>query len=145
MPAPFAAKAFTFTNPDGTEVHLLGWGNQFTADFETTDGYTVVRDPDTGFYVYAAVSADRETLVPTEARVGASTPAAVGLARHLRPTARAGRPARGAGPRYPAAQPVGGTASGTQSRRDRPHRRRHGGGRTERGDLRAVRACQVPG
>ena len=32
---------FTFEEPDGSQIRLLGWGNQFEAVFETLDGYTV--------------------------------------------------------------------------------------------------------
>ena len=38
MPTPYVGEIFTFQNPDGSEVTLRGWGNQFTAVFETEDG-----------------------------------------------------------------------------------------------------------
>lgn len=39
-------------------MHVLGCGNQFHADFETPDGYSVIRDPRTGFFEYATESPD---------------------------------------------------------------------------------------
>ena len=84
MPVPFAGKEFTFHNPDGSEVAVRGWGDQFAAVFETPDGYTVVKDPDSGFFHYAAPSTDREALVATSTRVGAVDPDTLGIARHLR-------------------------------------------------------------
>lgn len=39
--------------PDGSEIQLVGWGNQFEAVFETPDDYTVVKNPETGFQHYA--------------------------------------------------------------------------------------------
>jgi M6 family metalloprotease-like protein len=84
MPVPFAGETFTFHNPDGSEVQVRGWGNQFEAVFETLDGYTVVKDPDTGFLHYATLSADLSTLVPTAERVGDADPERLGAARHLR-------------------------------------------------------------
>ena len=84
MPVPFAGKEFTFHNPDGSEITVRGWGDQFAAVFETLDGYTVVKDPDTGFYHYAAPSEDREALVATSTRVGAADPRTLGVPQHLR-------------------------------------------------------------
>ncbi|MGY1636887.1 M6 family metalloprotease domain-containing protein [Geodermatophilus sp. SYSU D00742] len=103
MPAPFDGEVFRFTNPDGSEISVRGWGNQFHAVFETLDGYTVVKDPDSGFYQYAVLSEDRSELRPSGARVGRSAPQALGLPRHVRaPRATARSEARAAhdeGPR----------------------------------------------
>ena len=63
MASPFVGEIFTFVNPDGSEVTLRGWGNQFEAVFETLDGYTVVKGED-GYYEYARLSDDGESLVP---------------------------------------------------------------------------------
>lgn len=86
MSAPFSAKQFTFTQPDGTELWVKGWGNQDYAVFECLNGYTVVKDPGTGFYVYADLSPDGEELKPTELqpRVSPTKPKDVGLASGLR-------------------------------------------------------------
>ena len=50
MAVPFSGKSFDFTQPDGSTIQLRGWGNQYYAVFETLDGYTVVRNPATGFF-----------------------------------------------------------------------------------------------
>lgn len=42
--APFRNLPTPFTQPDGTRIELRGWGDEFYAVFETTDGYTVVFD-----------------------------------------------------------------------------------------------------
>ena len=84
MPVPFINEEFTFSNPDGTTVTLRGSGNQFYAVFETLDGYTVVKDPQSGFYQYAKLSDDKEELVPTGVNVGEAEPASLGLAPNLR-------------------------------------------------------------
>jgi M6 family metalloprotease-like protein len=86
MPVPFAGKEFTFHNPDGSEIRVRGWGNQFAAVFETLDGYTVVKDPDSGFYHYAEQSRDGEGLAASRALVGEVEPATLGIPPHLRPT-----------------------------------------------------------
>jgi hypothetical protein len=55
----FRGKKFTFTQPDGFLTRVKGWENQFHAVFETLDGFTVVRNPSTGFFEYATYSQDR--------------------------------------------------------------------------------------
>ena len=69
MSMPFAGKTFTFTNPDGSTFEVRGWGDQYYAVFETLDGYTVVKDPATGYYQYAVLSDDKNSLVPSGTRM----------------------------------------------------------------------------
>jgi hypothetical protein len=44
---------FTFSQPDGTPIHVRGWGDQYYAVFETLDGYTVAKNPATGYWEVA--------------------------------------------------------------------------------------------
>ena len=90
MPTPYVGREFTFTNPDGTLVRVRGYGNQFAAVFETLDGFTVAKDPQTGFYHYAYLSPDGTRLEPTGPRVGTVEPAALDLPKHAAPGARVG-------------------------------------------------------
>ncbi|MGD2015299.1 MAG: hypothetical protein PVG84_16220 [Desulfobacterales bacterium] len=64
MPTPFLEEEFTFTNPDGETIQVRGSGNQHYAVFETLDGYTITKDPETGFYQYAELSADKTISCP---------------------------------------------------------------------------------
>ena len=85
MPRPFADQEFTFTNPDGTAFRVRGWGNQFHAVFETLDGFTVVKDPESGCYRYARLSDDGTELVPTSGDPASDLdPRSLGLEPHLR-------------------------------------------------------------
>lgn len=84
MSSPFVKEAFTFRNPDGSLIDVLGWGDQHYAVFESLDGFTVIEDPDTGYYHYARLSDDRSELLPTGMRVGAGDPRSLGLEPHLR-------------------------------------------------------------
>jgi M6 family metalloprotease-like protein len=84
MSTPFLDEEFTFTNPDGSTIRVRGTGNQFYAVFETLDGYTVLKDPDTGYYRYATLSDDTSRLVPTGPNVGDVDPQSLGLQRHIR-------------------------------------------------------------
>lgn len=91
MSMPFFGKQFTFTQPDGTTLDVRGWGDQRQATFETLDGYTVVKDPISGFYDYATVSDDREYLVPTGIRAGVVSPKGFGLTKGVRISGPASR------------------------------------------------------
>ena len=79
MSTPFSGKQFTFTQPDGTELWVKGWGNQQHAVFECLNGYTIVKDPITGFFTYADLSSDGETLLSTGVRPRLPNTKAVGL------------------------------------------------------------------
>lgn len=92
MPAPFLNERFTFTNPDGSTVQVIGSGNQYFAHFETEDGYTVVQDPSSGFYSYAETSDDNSRLLPVNnGIVGQADPESLNLEKHVRVTANAVR------------------------------------------------------
>jgi M6 family metalloprotease-like protein len=91
MPTPYVGREFTFTNPDGTQVRVRGYGNQYAAVFETLDGFTVAKDPQSGFYHYARISPDGKRLEPTGPRVGTVTSAALDLPKHARPAPESAR------------------------------------------------------
>ena len=91
MSTPFINEEFTFTNPDGSTVQVRGSGNQYYARFETLDGYTVVQNPDTGFYTYATLSDDEHALVPTAYTPGEADAQTLGLRPHLQLTPETAR------------------------------------------------------
>ncbi len=91
MPYPFYNKEFEFTQPDKTQIRLRGWGNQNYAIFETLDGFTVIKDPVTGYYEYAKLSADESFLEPTGIRVGLVDPAVIGIEKHIKISKEAAR------------------------------------------------------
>ncbi len=62
MATPFTGKTFTFTQPDGTTLQVRGWGDQHYAVFETLDGYTLAKNPTTGFFEIAQLSSDGTSL-----------------------------------------------------------------------------------
>ncbi|HEU4714178.1 MAG TPA: M6 family metalloprotease domain-containing protein [Pyrinomonadaceae bacterium] len=83
MSMPYFGREFTFYQPDGTPLRVTGFGNQDNAVFETLDGYTVVRNAETGFYEYAMLN-KRGDLVPTGYQAKKTPPKKLGLKRHLR-------------------------------------------------------------
>jgi M6 family metalloprotease-like protein len=91
MPLPYLGEEIDLFNPDGTTVRARVYGNQFAAVLESIDGYTVVQNPDSGFFEYADVSADRDELVPSGVRVGAAATAPAHLAPHVRVSAAAAK------------------------------------------------------
>ncbi len=94
MATPFHGKTFTFTQPDGSKIQLRGWGDQHYAVFETLDGYTVVKNPSTGFYEIARRSDDGSRLEPASGPQGNLDGARAAVARGLRIDREAAR-ARG--------------------------------------------------
>jgi M6 family metalloprotease-like protein/uncharacterized repeat protein (TIGR01451 family) len=86
--APFA-KQFTFTQPAGEVIELWGRGDEFSAVFETLDGYSVVFDAAQRAYCYAQLSPDGSKLVSTGVQVQSATGAFLGLTPHLRISAAA--------------------------------------------------------
>jgi len=64
MAIRFDGQVFTFTQPDGTAIQLRGWGDQNYAVFETLDGFTVTKNPATGYYEVARLAADGNALEP---------------------------------------------------------------------------------
>ena len=43
----------TLTQPDGKIVHCLASGDEFHNWLHDESGYTIIQDPETGYYVYA--------------------------------------------------------------------------------------------
>ena len=84
MSIPYFGQEFTFPQPDGTYLKVKGFGNQEKAVFETLDGFTVTRDPVTGFYQYAALSSDGNDLVPTGYQAEKVNPRNLGLSKSIR-------------------------------------------------------------
>lgn len=64
MSTPFSGKTFRFSQPDGSALEVRGWGDQHYAVFETLDGYTVTRNPASGFWELAQLSTDGSSLQP---------------------------------------------------------------------------------
>ncbi len=84
MPLPFYGEKFTFSQPDGSQLEVRGWGDQHHAVFETLDGYTVVQNPNTGYFEYASLTDDAEDLEATGIRAGAADPGALRMDRGIR-------------------------------------------------------------
>ncbi len=91
MSFPFLDKKFTFTQPDGTKIQLRGWGDQHYAVFETFDGYTVVKNPSTGFFEIAQVSNDGSMLESAPGPPGNLDGVRAGVQPGLRITREAAR------------------------------------------------------
>jgi M6 family metalloprotease-like protein/uncharacterized repeat protein (TIGR01451 family) len=87
--APFDQQ-ITFKQPDGTMIQLHGWGDEFSAIFETQDGYTVVFDQANQAYCFARQNEASGALVSLGVQAHLGNPAALGLAQHERmsPAAR---------------------------------------------------------
>jgi len=65
--APHDGEEFMLRQPDGSEVLVLVWGDEFYQTVESPDGYTLIRDED-GWITYASLSADGNEYVSTGVR-----------------------------------------------------------------------------
>lgn len=81
MSTPFREKQFLFRQPDGTRLPVKGSGDQYYAEFATPDGYTVMRDPATGYYTYATKKFG--LLEPSGLIPGRDDPAQAGIDKNL--------------------------------------------------------------
>ena len=72
-----------FVQPDGTRVRCLATGDEHYHWLHDDHGFVIVRDPATGFFVYADKAAGR--LMPTACRAGVCDPLASGLQPNLKP------------------------------------------------------------
>ena len=68
----------TLVQPNGDTLHCFISGDEFHHWLHDKDGYTIIQDKQTGYYVYAI--REGETLAPTSYIAGKVNPASVGLA-----------------------------------------------------------------
>jgi M6 family metalloprotease-like protein len=73
----------TLVQPDGTEVELFGSGDEHYHWLHDADGHVVVRDPETGYWVFADKVAGK--LVATSLVAGQDSPQELGLPPYLLP------------------------------------------------------------
>ena len=67
----------TITQPDGSIINCFASGDEFYNYLHDAEGYTIIKDQKTGFYVYAdKVGID---LIPTDLIVGKNKPQSIGL------------------------------------------------------------------
>jgi M6 family metalloprotease-like protein len=63
--APYWGKEFEFHQPDGSPIAVRVWGDEFYIRAETIDGYSLVRDPVSGFICYAKVNDEGSDFIST--------------------------------------------------------------------------------
>lgn len=84
---PVFGDRFSLKQPDGTAVEVRIWGDEYYQVVESLDGYTLVRDPQSGVICYATLTAEGD-LASTGVPANAPPAAKSGLAPHLRPSAK---------------------------------------------------------
>jgi len=81
--APYHGEEFEFSQPDGSNVVALLFGDEFHIDAESPDGYTLIRDED-GWICYAKLSADGNEYVSTGIRYTGKSIAPSSLKKKMR-------------------------------------------------------------
>ena len=72
--APYFGEPITYSQPDGSEITVYLYGDEFLAYAETKDGYIVTKDPETGYFCYARIKPDGSEVISTGVRVGRAKP-----------------------------------------------------------------------
>ena len=73
----------TVKQPDGSVIRCFATGDEYYNWLHDSDGYTIIQDKVSGFFVYASLSGSR--LVPTQLIPGQHNPASFGIPTGLRP------------------------------------------------------------
>jgi|GEM_PF-858004 len=82
--APVWGEVVPVKQPDGQIHQVRVWGDEFYQVVESLDGYTLVRDENTGIVCYAEVAVDGTRLLSTGVPLQADYPGGLGLVPHLR-------------------------------------------------------------
>ena len=83
LAAPLRNHPVTLSQPDGSLLNVFVSGDEYFNWIHDKDGYTIIQDPNSGYYTYAILSAGAP--VPTQYIVGRSDPASMGLQRYALP------------------------------------------------------------
>ncbi|MBU1138167.1 MAG: M6 family metalloprotease domain-containing protein [Proteobacteria bacterium] len=75
---------FTFYQPDGQEISVRLFGDEYYVVIETSDGYTLTKDMTTGFYCYASPAPDGMSFISTGIKVGEALPRGMQLEKNIR-------------------------------------------------------------
>ncbi len=81
--APLRNQPVTLSQPDGSTLNVFVSGDEYFNWIHDKDGYTIIHDPESGYYTYAILSGGLP--VPTSYIVGRSNPSAMGLERNALP------------------------------------------------------------
>lgn len=66
--APYNGNIVRLLQPDGSKVSARAYGDEYYQRIESLDGYTLVRDPSTGWISYASLTADGNGFVASKQR-----------------------------------------------------------------------------
>ncbi len=81
---PVWNKLFKLKQPNGEIVEVRIWGDEFYRVVESLDGFTLVRDPDSGVICFARLSPDGNSLVSTGVEVHSASGESLGLQPGIR-------------------------------------------------------------
>jgi len=65
LAAPYNGNEYKFKQPDGSELTVKLYGDEYYGRMESLDGYTLIADPQTGWLCYATKNSDSSDLVST--------------------------------------------------------------------------------
>jgi M6 family metalloprotease-like protein len=86
---PYDGDMLTFYQPDGQEISVRLFGDEYYVVIETPDGYTLTKDITSGYYCYAMVAPDGMSFISTGIKVGEALPPGLKLEKNSRLSRRA--------------------------------------------------------
>lgn len=82
--APVAPFDKVLSQPDGTKIRIIRFGDEWQNWYETEDGYTVIKDKDSGWWYYAE-SDEINGIKKSSHAAGIVKPEGNNIKKHLKP------------------------------------------------------------
>jgi len=82
--APVAPFNKVISQPDGTKIRIIRFGDEWQNWYETEDGYTVIKDKDSGWWYYAEPD-ETDGIKKSSHAVGIVKPEENNIKKHLQP------------------------------------------------------------
>jgi len=81
LAAPVNNRPITLVQPNGEKINCLCSGDEYHNWAHDKDGYTIIRNPKTGYWVYAVK--DNNNIVASDYIVNRADPVKLGLAKYV--------------------------------------------------------------
>lgn len=81
--APYEGEEFELKQPDGSYVTVKVYGDEFYTRVEGLDGYSLIRDPKTGWICYADLSKEGKFILTGKVYKGKKSKPLKKLKKHL--------------------------------------------------------------
>jgi M6 family metalloprotease-like protein len=84
LAAPYSGERMKLGQPDGAIITVMVFGDEYYHRIETPDGYTLLRDPQTGFNCYARLAPDSSSFISSSQVYSDGAIGPAHIEKHLR-------------------------------------------------------------